>query len=139
MISLGTAIISTSTFREILEGTQQHIARSSWREILVREGGHEQIYVETACLCQALILISFIMGPSLGGALVSFTSMQQTCNLMGTVASCYCGVYLIFSIYLSHFARNEPQKPQSSISADFDFWRKKKQDDLGWFINELAD
>jgi hypothetical protein len=41
MISLGTAFISTCTFKEILLGTHNYIERSSWRELLAKEGGSE--------------------------------------------------------------------------------------------------
>jgi hypothetical protein len=55
MIGTGTGFITGVSFQEILVGTENFIAQSRWRQILLKEGGSAQIYIETATLCQQII------------------------------------------------------------------------------------
>ena len=61
---------------------------------------------------------------------------------MGLVASCYLGFYVLAALYIICVKSNPYKNAESGASVikrDLKGWKKKKQDDLGWILNELAD
>jgi hypothetical protein len=60
---------------------------------------------------------------------------------MGNFSIYYLCFYLLLSSWNWFFKRfDKPEEQQSTmLKKDLLDWKRKKQDDLGWFINELAD
>ena len=130
LIAVGTALISTVSFEEILRGTQSTIEQSNWREILVKED--EQVFIETACLCQTVILIGYVLGPPIGGALANNNGKPEACQTMAKIGSIYCGVYLVLSLIIFWLEYCKDQSTKRSGN-------KKKDDNLSWYLSEIAD
>ena len=58
---------------------------------------------------------------------------------MGYVAVYYFGFYLLLATWNWYFKRLDKPEEHGSLKSDLKDWKRKKQDDLGRFINELAD
>jgi len=67
---------------------------------------------------------------------------NETCFIMANMASWFCGFYFVFACFVSCVVNQRSLKQQDlsvEYKHEYTFSRKRKQDDLGWFINELAD
>ncbi len=58
---------------------------------------------------------------------------------MGFVSVYYCGFYLVLAAYNRYFNSMAENIEKGTLKKDLNSWKQKKQDDLGRFINELAD
>lgn len=88
-------------------------------------------------------MFAFILGPPLGGGLENTnSSIYNTCFAIAIFVSFYCVVYLISSRYIKKTISNPyllSPDVQTISKKELSAMRNKKQDELGWIINELAD
>ena len=80
-----------------------------------------------------------MIGPPLGGGLSHRYGLLDTCRKMGFVAAYFFGFYLLLAGCNRYFKGSSKKKDQDTFRKDIDDWRRKKQDDIGKLINELAD
>ncbi len=75
----------------------------------------------------------------MGGGLTHRIGKSETCRQMGFVSVYYSGFYLVLAAWNRYFNSTGETIQKGTLNKDLSNWKQKKQDDLGRFINELAD
>ena len=80
-----------------------------------------------------MILIGYVMGPPMGGALANKNGKPEACRTMAKIGSVYCGVYLVLSVIIFCLEYCKEQNTKRSSG------NKKKDDNLSWYLSEIVD